>query len=107
MIAVREGEVFWLVAPEASVSHPHVVVEVRATEIVACALTSNLHRAKELGNVLLEPGEGDLPKQSVVVVSQPVAVSAAHLGGRIGSLSPARLSEIRAGQRFQRSLLDR
>ncbi len=107
MNAVREGEVFWLVAPEASVSHPHVVIEARGPEVVACALTSNLHRAKDLGNVLLEPGEGDLPKQSVVVVSQSVAVSAAHLGERIGSLSPERLAEIRAGQRFQRSLLDR
>lgn len=107
MIAVREGEVFWLVSPQASVSHPHVVVEARADEVVACALTSNLHRAKELGNVLLEPGEGELPKQSVVVASQTVSVSASRLGERIGSLSTQRLAEIRAGQRFQRSLLNR
>ena len=107
MIAVREGEVFWLVAPQASVAHPHVVVEARVDEVVACALTSNLHRAKELGNVLLEPGEGELPKQSVVVVSQTVSVSTSALGERIGTLGASRLAEIREGQRFQRSLLDR
>jgi hypothetical protein len=33
-----------------------------------CALSSNLKRASEPGNVLLELGEGDLEKQSVVVV---------------------------------------
>lgn len=104
---IVEGDVFWLVAPEASVPHPHVVIEARADEVVACALTSNLHRAKELGNVLLEPGEGELPKQSVVVVSQTVSVSASQLGERIGALGAARLAEIRAGQRFQRSLVDR
>lgn len=107
MIAVREGEVFWLVAPEASVSHPHVVVEARAAEVVACALTSNLHRAKELGNVLLEPGEGDLPKQSVVVVSAQVVVAPSVLGDRIGVLSEARMAQVRAGLLFQQSFLPR
>ena len=104
---IAEGEVFWLVAPEATVSHPHVVVEARGTEVVACALTSNLHRAKELGNVLLDPGEGELPKQSVVVVSAQVVVDQAVLGERIGALSEARMAQVRAGLLFQQSFLPR
>ena len=89
--------------------HPHVVVQddvfnhSRITTVVVCALTSNLHRAKEPGNVLLEAGEGNLPRQSVVVVSQISSVDKARLGERIGSLSDARVGQILAGLRFQQA----
>jgi mRNA interferase MazF len=73
----------------------------RITTVVVCALTSNLHRAREPGNVLLDVGEGDLPEQSVVVVSQIASVEKVRLGERIGSLSVARVDEILAGLRFQ------
>ena len=61
--------------PVPGYSHPHVVVQddvfnrSRITTVVVCTLTSNLHRANEPGNVLLDLGEGNLPKRSVVVVS--------------------------------------
>lgn len=73
----------------------------RITTVVVCALTSNLHRAAEPGNVLLEVGEGNLPRQSVVVVSQISSVEKTRLGERIGSLSGARVEQILAGLRFQ------
>ena len=73
----------------------------RITTTVVCATTSNLHRAKEPGNVLLDASEGNLPKQSVVVVSQVASVEKARLGERIGSLSHARVEQILAGLRFQ------
>lgn len=93
--------------PVPSYSHPHVVVQddvfnhSRISTVVVCALTTNLHRANEPGNVLLEVGEGNLPKQSVVVVSQISSVEKARLGERIGSLSDARVDQILAGLRFQ------
>ena len=52
-------------------------------------------------NVLLDAGEGELPKQSVVVVSQIASVEKIRLGERIGSLSQARVEQILAGLRFQ------
>jgi mRNA interferase MazF len=73
----------------------------RITTVVVCGLTSNLHRASEPGNVLLDVGEGDLPKQSVVVVAQVSSVDKARLGERIGSLSDARVEQILDGLRFQ------
>jgi mRNA interferase MazF len=108
---INRGDVFWIEpddsrGPAPSYSHPHVVVQddvfnhSRVATVIVCALTSNLHRAKEPGNVLLEVGEGDLPKQSVVVVSQVSSVDKARLGERIGSLSGARVEEILAGLRF-------
>jgi mRNA interferase MazF len=73
----------------------------RVTTVIVCALTSNLERAHEPGNVLLDPGEGDLPKRSVVVVSQISSVEKAHLGPKIGALSDERVDQIVAGLRFQ------
>ena len=116
---INRGDVFWIGpddsrGPVPSYSHPHVVVQddvfnhSRITTVVVCALTSNLHRANEPGNVLLEVGEGNLPKQSVVVVSQISSVEKARLGERIGSLSDTRVPfdvPKRLGQ-AQRSLID-
>jgi mRNA interferase MazF len=73
----------------------------RITTTVVCALASNLRRAKEPGNVLLEVGEGNLPKQSVVVASQISSVDKDRLCERIGSLSDERVEQILAGLRFQ------
>ena len=93
--------------PAPSYSHPHVVVQddvlnhSRITTVVVCALTTNLHRAREPGNVLLEVHEGNLPQQSVVVVSQISSIENTRLGERIGALSSARVDEALAGLRFQ------
>jgi len=115
---IHRGDLFWIGpddsrGPTPSYSHPHVVVQEdvfnhsRITTVVVCALTSNLHRANEPGNVLLEPGEGNLPERSVVVVSQISSVEKARLGERIGSLSGARVEQILAGLRFQQASFGR
>ena len=108
---IRRGDLFWLAPEDAggSVAHPHVVVQddvfnrSRVSTVIVCALTSNLGRASEPGNVLLEPGEGGLAKQSVVVVSQISSVEKARLGERIGALSGERVDQILAGLRFQQT----
>ena len=64
---------------------------------MVCALTSNLKRALAPGNVLLEIGEANLPKQSVVNVSQIFTVDKAQLGEKIGALSTERVREILDG----------
>jgi len=64
---------------------------------VVCALTSNLERAKAPGNVLLKKGEGDLPQDSVVNITQIVTLDKADLVERIGSLSDPRIVQIVEG----------
>jgi mRNA interferase MazF len=104
---IRRGDLFWVGPDEANLfAHPHLVVQddvfnlSRVHSVVVCALTSNLSRMHEPGNVLLEPGEGGLTKQSVVVVSQVSAVEKSALGPHIGSLSPARVEQVLDGLRF-------
>lgn len=111
---IFRGELYWLSAETPygdtlPYAHPHVVVQEdvlnhsRLPTVVVCALTSNLHRASEPGNVLLEEGEGDLPRRSVVVVSQVSCVEKAQLGARIGVLTGERVDQILDGLRFQQA----
>lgn len=107
MKTINRGDIFWIKSEDASYSHPHVIVQddvfnhSRISTVIVCALTTNLNLETEPGNVLLDPKEGDLPKQSVVVVSQISSVEKASLGDRVGSLSQARVDEIIAGLKFQ------
>ena len=65
--------------------------------MVLCALTSNVERAKAPGNVLLRKGEGNLPKDSVVNITQIVTIDKSDLVEKIGSLSPRRINQIVEG----------
>jgi len=111
---VRRGEIYWVAPDEQrgsvpAIAHPHLVVQddvfnrSRIDTVILCALTSNLQRIKEPGNVLLEAGEGGLEKQSVIVVSQLSSVGRAQLGARIGELSQERVEQALAGLRFQQA----
>ncbi len=110
-MAANQGDIYWVALEEPNGSepgyiHPHVVIQddlfnhSRLNSLVVCALTSNLKRAKAPGNVLLEAGEANLPKQSVVVVSQISTVEKTQLGEYIGSLDERRIKQILAGIRF-------
>lgn len=105
---IQQGDVYWIALGEPRGSepgyhHPHVVIQNNVFNrsdiktVVVCALTSNLKRAKAPGNVLLDPGEANLPKRSVVNVSQILAVDKAQLSEKIGSLSAQRVREILDG----------
>ncbi len=104
--AINQGSIYWL-RSELDIPHPHVVIQdnlfnhSRINTVVVCALTSNIKRVNIPGNVLLEPGEANLPRQSVVEVSKVSTVDKAQLGEYIGSLTQQRINQILAGMRFQ------
>jgi mRNA interferase MazF len=112
--SIRRGDIFWIELDEGhgsvpGVAHPYVVIQddvfnrSRIPSVIVCALTSNSKRAHEPGNVLLDAGEGGLPKRSVLVVSQVSSVDKTTLGERIGSLSNERVEQILDGMRFQQA----
>ena len=107
-MVIQQGDIYWIELGEPTdsapgYSHPHVVIQnnvfntSRINTTIVCALTSNLKRAQVPGNVLLEPGEGNLPKQSIVVVSQVFTIDKVQLGEYIGTLSTRRVNQILAG----------
>ena len=105
---IRQGDVYWIdLGPPGRSGpgylHPHVVVQndlfnrSRISTVVVCAITSNLKRGEAPGNVLLDQGEANLPKPSVVNVSQVFTVDKDELTEKIGSLASERVQEIVAG----------
>jgi mRNA interferase MazF len=115
---INRGDIYWVTLAnlgdqEFAIPHPYVVVQEdlfnhsRIPTVVACALTSNLRRTGDTpGNVLLEPGEANLPRPSVVEVSKVTTVDKAQLGQYIGSLSEQRIHQILAGIRFLQTALN-
>lgn len=110
---MNQGDVYWVQPEEPNglelgyYPHPYVVIQddlfnrSRINTVVVCALTSNMRQANEPGNVLLDVGEANLPKQSVVVVSKISTVDKTQLGEYIGPLTKQRINQILAGIRFQ------
>ncbi len=107
-MVIKQGEIYWvdLTEPKGSepgYRHPHIVIQnnlfndSRINTTVVCSLTSNLNRAKVPGNVMLNKGEANLSKQSVVNISQIFTVNKSDLIEKIGQVSEKRKLEILAG----------
>ena len=106
-MTINQGDIYWLTLDSGEgIAHPHVVIQdnlfnhSRVTTVIVCALTTNLKRISYPANILLDAGEGNLPKQSVVEVSKISSVEKTQLGDYIGSLSPERVAQILDGMRF-------
>jgi len=104
-MVVNQGDIYWVdlgepIGSEPGYRHPNVVIQnnmfnhSRINAVIVCGLTSNLKRAAVPGNILLEEGEANLPKQSTVIVSQVFTVDKAQLGEYIGTLSKKRVRQI-------------
>jgi len=107
-MVIEQGDVFWLDLGDPTGSgpayrHPHVVVQnnlfnrSRINTVIVCMITSNLKLANAPGNVSLKKGEANLPKPSVVNVSQLYTADKSELVEKIGTLSPARRRKILEG----------
>ncbi len=107
-MVINQGDIYWVELDEPKGSepgyrHPHVVVQnnlfnrSQIRSVLVCPLTSNLKRAGAPGNVLLEKREANLPKQSVVNVSQVFTVDKTQLDEYIGTLTASRVREILSG----------
>ena len=88
--------------PEQAGTRPTIILQddslgqVFATTIVI-PLTTNLRRLSLPATLLLNAGEGGLPRDSVALCFQVQVRGKARLTQRLGELSPERLSDIEAG----------
>ena len=110
-MVIRQGDIYWVDLEEPDGSepgyrHPHVVVQnnlFNSSQIrtaLVCPLTSNLKRGNAPGNVLLGKDEANLPRQSVVNVSQVFTVDKSQLSDYVGTLSPKRIRQVLDGVRL-------
>jgi len=107
-MVIKQGEIYWVDLGEPTGSepvyrHPYIVIQndifntSNINTVVVCALTSNLARAISPGNTLLKKGEANLPKKSVVNISQLYTLNKADLSEKIGAVSAQRMDQIIVG----------
>ena len=107
-MVIQQGEIYWVdlgepTGSEPGYRHPHLVLQNDVfnasliSTVVVCSLTSNLKRAQAPGNVLLNKGEANLSKASVVNISQIYTVNKDEMTEKIGNVSAERMQEIIAG----------
>lgn len=107
-MVIEQGEIYWVALGEPNSSepgyrHPHIIIQnnvfnsSQINTVVVCSLTSNLKRALSPGNVTLKKGEANLPKKSVVNITQIYTVNKSDLTEKIGKVSKDRLREILSG----------
>jgi len=65
--------------------------------LVVCLITSNVSLSRAPGNVALSKGAANLPKTSVVNVSQVLTVNKTELVEQIGKLPAGGIDSIRNG----------
>lgn len=113
-MTINQGDIYWVPLERgddlvSEIIHPHVVIQEDLINhtVLVCALTTNRRQANLPGNVLLEVGEANLPKQSIVVVSQVATVKESQLGEYIGSLTKERITQILSGIRFVQRIIER
>jgi mRNA interferase MazF len=107
-MVIKQGEIYWINLSEPKGSepgyrHPHIVIQNNLfntssiNTVVVCSLTSNLNRANAPGNVLLNKGEANLPRKSIVNISQIFTVNKTDLVEKIGQVSQNRMMEVLDG----------
>ena len=107
-MVIKQGEIYLVDLGQPSSSepgyrHPHIVIQnnifntSNINTVVICSLSSNVKRVQAPGNVLLKKGEANLPKKSVVNISQIYTVNKSDLVEKIGKVSAKRFKEILEG----------
>lgn len=107
-MVINQGDVFWIDLGEPDGSEPgyerpcvviqnNVFNSSKLHTVIVCLITSTTKRAGAPGNVQLNDEEANLPKPSVVLVSQVYTVDKSQLGEYIGTLSRKRIRQILDG----------
>lgn len=112
---MNRGEIWWADLPEPTGSSPgfrRPVLVIQAdnfnkanlhTSIVAI-ITTNLDLAEMRGNVLLKKNQSDLPKDSVVNVTQLFTIDKILLLEYVGTISERKMEQVDKGLRLVLSL---
>jgi len=107
-MVIRKGAIYWVnfspgKGSEPLGCRPGLVLQADSINdslintVLIAAITSNIKFGELPGNVILRKGEFNIPKQSVVNVTQIKAVDKKAIGELIGTLSVKKMQEVYAG----------
>src|SRR5215203_2286640 len=114
-MVIERGQIWWADLPEPRASspgyqHPVVIIQsddfnqTKLNTVIGAVITSNLDLAEMPGNVLLKKEQTELPKDSVVNVTQIITVDKTELLEYIGTISERKMEQIEKGLRLILSL---
>ncbi len=112
---MKRGEIWWasLGLPRGSAPgyrRPVVILQSdafnqsRIDTVIVAAITTNTRLAEAPGNVALSRGQSQLPKDSVINVSQILTVDKSFFTEKVGRLSARQLTVVEQGVRLALSL---
>jgi mRNA interferase MazF len=108
---VKRGEIWWADLDEPRASEPggrrpvlivqdDLLTGSRLATVMVVPLTTNLVRARAMGNVLLGSGDSGLPKDSVALVCQVLTVDKDFLTELVGALPRRAMQAVDLGLRL-------
>ncbi len=110
-MVIRKGSVYWVDFSPAKGSEPmgrrpglvlqnDILNDSKMNTVIVVAITSNLKFGELPGNVTLQQGEANLPKRSVVNMTQIKTVDKLSLKEMIGTLTKDKLAEVYHGMKL-------
>jgi mRNA interferase MazF len=110
-MVIRKGSIYWVDFSPGKGSKPigrrpglvvqnNLLNDSKLNTVIVVAITSTLKFGELPGNVALRKGEGNLPKKSVVNMTQIKTVDKNSLKEKIGSLTTQRMAQIYEGMKI-------
>lgn len=110
-MVIRKGSIYWVdfspgKGSEPMGRRPGLVVQndllndSKLNTVIVVAITSTLKFGELPGNIILQKGEANLPKRSVVNLTQIKTVDKHSLKEKIGSLTQKRLADVYEGMKL-------
>ena len=107
-MVIRNGSIYWVDFSSGKESEPKgrrpglviqsdILNDSKLNTVVMLAITSTMKFGELPGNVVLNRGEANMPKQCVINVTQIKSVDKTSLKENIGSLSKKKMLEVNAG----------
>jgi mRNA interferase MazF len=107
-MVMTRGEIWWVDLPDPTKSEPGyrrpVLIiqsddfnQSRINTVICIVLTSNIRLAQAPGNILLRTKESNLPKDSVINVSQIITLDKSFLSECAGSVREKIMAKIETG----------
>ena len=110
-MVIDQGDIFWINFSPSKGSEPKgmrpaliiqrdSINQSHINTVIAIAITSNLKYANIPGNVRLYKGEANIPKSSVINITQIKTIDKNYLIEKIGKISNEKLNEVKEGLRL-------